>query len=182
MSLFDKYEIDWYAVGILATFAIGVWNVINTWRVSKKTAFINTVTSERVKWIDKVRQNISSFCGLSHHWALTQDITQGKRQEILEQLDKLRWEIKLQLNPKEPIYSAIAEQIDKIPDLSSFEKQEELKKAITELIKISQALLKDEWEKVKEESVSGNLEKKKWWQRICKSRKPVAADNNGGKG
>jgi len=163
MSLFS----DRYALGIFATFLLGVWNIINNYHIGKKTAYINTVTSERVKWIGKVRDNISTFCGLSHHWTLTQEISQEKRQEILEKLDKLRWEIKLQLNPYEKIYSKIAEQIDKIPDLSS---HDEVATSIAELIKVSQTLLKDEWEKVKEEAVMGNLKKKKWWQWVFKNK------------
>ena len=61
MSLFS----NWYAPGIVVTFILGVWNIINNYRINNKTAFINTVTSERVKWIGKLRENISRFCGLT---------------------------------------------------------------------------------------------------------------------
>ena len=38
-----------YATGILLTFLIGVWNLIFNYRTTRKTSFINIVTSQRVK-------------------------------------------------------------------------------------------------------------------------------------
>ena len=55
-----------YAFGIIATAIVSIVNIINNYKLGKKTAFINTVTSERVKWLNTLRQNISDFCGLTH--------------------------------------------------------------------------------------------------------------------
>ena len=65
--------------------------------------FINTVTAERVKWIGNLRGNISAFSGLIHYFAYSivprkEDRT-GKAEEIVRDLDNLRYLIKLQLNP-----------------------------------------------------------------------------------
>ena len=75
--------------------------------------------------------------------------------------------IKLQLNPEGVHDKKIIELIDHIPDL---EVHSQVSSAIEQLIHTTQFLLKDEWEKVKEESVTGNLKKKKWWQLIFKKQ------------
>jgi len=54
-----------YALSIFLTFLIGVWNLVLNYRTTRKTSFINTVTSQRVKWIEQLRQDISSFSGLT---------------------------------------------------------------------------------------------------------------------
>lgn len=150
---------DFIAVLALVVSAI---SILLNFRLNKKTLFINTVTAERVKWLDKLRKNISSFCGLSYHWALTENkLDPKKRQEILEELDKLRWEIRLQLNPFNPkekeIYEKIIEHLEKIPDLANPQQIAKLKDSINSLISVSQKLLKNEWEKVKDEAEKGRL-------------------------
>ena len=67
----DNLKDIFFSLGIILTFIIGVWNIINNYRASRRTAFINTVTAERVKWIEKLRENISEFCGLTYTWSLS---------------------------------------------------------------------------------------------------------------
>lgn len=151
-----------YAIGIIATAIVSVWNIVNHYKTNKKISFINTVTSERVKWLDKLRQNISNFCGLTHTW--TRSKIQGRPEEIklLGEIDKLRYLIRLQLNPKTNngvpnTDKKIEDLIAKIPELTDPSKRNELDSAINQLIITSQILLKDEWEKVKAESKKGDL-------------------------
>jgi len=151
-----------YAFGILATAIVSVWNIINNYKSSKKTTFINTVTSERVKWINNLRQNISDFCGLTHTWTRSKVQDTPEETRILQQIDKLRYLIRLQLNPKTENGSSnpdkrIEELITRIPDLTDISKRKELDKAMNDLVIASQDLLKAEWEKVKSESKIGDL-------------------------
>jgi hypothetical protein len=66
--------------------------------VGARTAFINTLTSQRIKWIDELRQDISSFSGFTHTWCFT--ALEGKPQEydVLKEIDRLRHVIRLRLN------------------------------------------------------------------------------------
>ena len=151
-----------YATGIIATAIISIWNIINHYKTTRKISFINTVTSERVKWLDKLRKNISDFCGLTHTW--TRSIIQGSPDEakILTEIDKLRYLIRLQLNPKvdHGVPNAdkkIEELITVIPNLTDINRRAELDQAMDQLIVTSQLLLKKEWEKVKAESKIGDL-------------------------
>ena len=41
-------------LGVVVTLVLGLYNL----RHNKRTAFINTVTSERVKWIAKLRERL----------------------------------------------------------------------------------------------------------------------------
>lgn len=152
-----------YIIAIMIAAGISIWNAINHHKTNKKTAFINTVTSERVKWLDKLRHNISSFCGLTHTW--TRSLHNGHSEEfrLLEEIDKLRYLIRLQLNPKDNIDGQpntdkrIEALITEIPQLTDESDRKKLDQATEDLILESQSLLKEEWDKVKLESKSGDL-------------------------
>jgi hypothetical protein len=149
-----------YSLGIIITLVIGFWNIINTYRISRRTSFINTVTNERIQRIERLRQNISSFCGLTHTWCWMSPDEQQKQTEIFRNIDKLRYLIRLQLSPEGKQELKIQELIAKIPDLTNEFQQYELMNAINELVSSTQLLLKEEWEKVKKESKCGDLKEK----------------------
>lgn len=152
-----------YSIGIIGTIILAAWNIVNHWHLSKKTTFINAVTSERTKWIGLLRQNISAFCALALHWALTSSsLSSTKRQEVREESDRLRMMIKLQLNPDEADSRNVMRLVDEIPkytdpEASNPEKLNTLKDKLEELVKISQKILKEEWDKVKAEAKNGDL-------------------------
>jgi len=143
--------------GILVTFILGIWNAVANWRSSRRTAFINTVTAERVKWLGTLRENISTFCGLTHTWRFSGLEGKPEEHETLLQIDKLRHLIRLQLNPDGVHDKSIEALVARIPQLTHMTQEPELKEALNELVEVSQKLLKDEWEKVKEESKRGDL-------------------------
>ncbi len=148
-----------YGFGIFATFALGLWNIAKNYRLSKKTTFINTVTNERIKWMEKLRNNISEFCGLTYNWCMATPEEQENSQENLEKIDKLRHLIRLQLNPIDKQDQKIEILIHEIPKLAvpGRATEKKLKEKINELIEQSQRLLKLEWERVKDESRRGDL-------------------------
>lgn len=147
-----------YTIGILLTLVLGAWNAYQNHQNTRRTSFINTVTSERVKWIAHLRETISRFCGLTYHWALSPQLqgTAGA-EEILREIDYLRHLIPLQLNPDGPREQAIVRLIDQIPDATDPNKLGVLWGLLDELIRTTQLMLKDEWEKVKDEAEHGRL-------------------------
>lgn len=156
-----------YIVGILVTFLLGVFNLVHTWWISRKTTFINCVTAERVKWIANLRENIATFCGLTHHFHWS-SIDNKEKKNIFEKIDRLRMLIQLQLNPNEEYSRKIIDLVtNKIPDLAGktggivpIDEKPPLDKAIDELVSTSQLLLKQEWNRVKEEAAKGNITNK----------------------
>jgi len=143
--------------GVLVTLIIGIWNAVANWRSSRRTAFINTVTAERVKWLGTLRENISTFCGLTYTWQSSRLEGKAGEHEALLQIDKLRHLIRLQLNPEGDHDKEIEALVARIPELTDPVHATELKEALNKLVEVSQKLLKDEWEKVKEESKRGDL-------------------------
>jgi hypothetical protein len=146
-----------YSFGIIATFALGLWNIAKNYRSSQKTTFINTVTAERIKWMEKLRNNISEFCGLTYTWCMSDTEDEKRSSESFEKIDRLRHLIRLQLNYKDDNDRKIEQLILEIPELTHTIKREELKLKLNELIIESQKLLKSEWERVKNESRRGDL-------------------------
>ena len=60
-----EYKDIFYAVGIAATFLIGLGNIVYNIPINRRTTYINSVTAERVKWINALRENISKCAGLT---------------------------------------------------------------------------------------------------------------------
>jgi len=141
-----------YALGILATFGLGIWNALNNSQLKRKASFVDTVTNERIKWIERLRHNISDFCGTSHTLSYLDLENTPEDHELYKEVDKLRYLIRLQLNPDGEHDKVIEQLILEIPDLLHQSKKAELKHALTDLVEVTQKLLKQEWDKVKLEA------------------------------
>ncbi|WP_128003669.1 hypothetical protein [Piscinibacter defluvii] len=143
--------------GVAVTFVLGVWNAITNHRVSKRTTFVNTVTSQRIKWIEQLRQDIGAFSGLVYYWSHSELEGKAGEGEVLKELDRLRHVIRLRLNPAGEHDKKIEALIEEIPHYTDPRRQKELVDALERLTKSTQALLKEEWDKVKRESEHGPL-------------------------
>lgn len=146
-----------YAFGIIVTFVLGAWNFIQVHRATRKANFINTVTAQRVKWLEQIRQDVAEFVGLTHHWTRSNDESRDAEKELLREIDRLRYVIRLRLNPSDPTDIRIAELVKRIPDLTHETQSEALFDALEELTTATQQMLKAEWEKVKSESKDGDI-------------------------
>jgi hypothetical protein len=145
------------AAGVVVTLLLGVWNAITNHRINRRTTFVNTVTSQRIKWIEQLRQDIGSFSGLVYHWSHSEMEGKDGEGEMLKELDRLRHVIRLRLNPEGELDQKIEALIAEIPHYTDPSRQPELLDALERLTKTTQALLKEEWDKVKLESEHGPL-------------------------
>jgi hypothetical protein len=145
------------AAGVIVTLLLGIWNAVVNHRINKRTTFVNTVTSQRIKWIEQLRQDIGAYCGLTYHWSHSE--MQGKpgESELLKELDRLRHVIRLRLNPRGEHDKTIETLVQEIPHYTDPQRQKELVEALERMTKATQALLKEEWDKVKRESEHGPL-------------------------
>jgi hypothetical protein len=146
--------------GILATLSLGIYNAIQNYRSSQRTSFINTVTSERVKWIEKLRQSISSFCGAVHYWRFSTTRGGAEERQKIEEIDILRHLIVLQLSPTGTIDRDIQALVGKLVSITGEHIEmspRDFREILDQLTKKTQELLKAEWEKVKAESRKGDL-------------------------
>jgi hypothetical protein len=171
MTIETKDIIAFSGIGI--TLVVSLIGLYVSLRNTKKTLFINSITSSRIKWIELVRKNISDYCGLIYHFTLT-GLDSPERQKVLEQVDKLRFLIKLQLNREDKFDRKIIDKINLIPDLTASNKFEQLTKEMNELVELTQDLLKLEWEGAKLESMKGVLtqkQKDKLYEKYLRTKK-----------
>ena len=159
-------------IGIGLTFIVGVLNLVITFKNVRKTAFINSVTTSRIKYIQELRESISRFCGLAHSYS--NKIYKLEYKEVWElhkEADNLRFLIRLYLNPEDEYWdNKIIYLIDQILLKSDKDPTE----PINELITITQYLLKLEWEGAKKESEVGiipELDKKKLYNKYVEQHK-----------
>ena len=143
------------AAGVIVTLILGFWNALANHRFNQRTTFVNTVTSQRIKWIEQLRQDISTFSGLVYHWALTDLPDSTEERQIIKEIDRLNHVIRLRLNPAGIHDQKIEQLLADIPKHTDDEIR--IKELLEELTRTTQALLKDEWEKVKAESKKGPL-------------------------
>jgi hypothetical protein len=125
--------------------------------ISRRNLYLNAVTVERSKWIDKLRQNIADFYGLifTINYQIYRDRNYSDTESYRSDHKKLNTVgslIKLQLNPFGEIDNNIIILLDKLQgnlDVTTLSRTE---LGIRLIILHSQWLLKAEWEKVKAEA------------------------------
>jgi hypothetical protein len=159
-------------IGIGLTFFVGVFNLIITFRNVRKTAFINSITAARIKYIQELRENISKFCGLVYSYKYKSNLLEARdKWELHKEADNLKYLIRLYLNPEDEYWdNKIIILIDQI----LFESDDDPTGSIIELITITQYLLKLEWEGAKRESEIGiisDLEKKELYNKYVERHK-----------
>ena len=145
--------------GVVVTLILGLVNLYFNLRSARRTSFINTVTSERVKWIAKVRENVATLCSLCDQWMWHK--TQESTPDLQRQIESKKNEVRLQLNPGDSEDREIARLLDGLPSRVQSMTPEDYRARQTLLINATQAMLKREWDKVKEEAVRGDLRGKK---------------------
>ena len=142
-------------VGIAITFVVSMASLILGISNSRKTIFINSITSSRIKYIQDIRNSISEYCGLFYRYKILYDQSpelSDEKLEVLKSIDKLKYQIMLYLNPEDKIWDQkIINLIEKLRSKINSDTENEIK----QLIMITQYLLKLEWEGAKLESKRG---------------------------
>jgi len=146
---------------------LSLLSVYFSYQSNKKTTFINTITTERIKWMSEIRENVSKLCSNTYRLSVRRDIS--NRQEKLTEVDRLIGHIRLLLNPKE--HEEILKLLDGIPEYFNKSEGREARDmankifglttekdlfelSIANIIFLSQELLKEEWEKERKDSSS----------------------------
>lgn len=145
---------------VIIAFIVGLAGLIIGIINSKKTIYINSITTLRTKWLNEMKDYISEFCGLTYNYGIS-NLPRSSHTDLVERIDKLRFLIKLNLNPKDDFDKLILEKIDVIPTLTNKRDFTELTKELDELTILSQKMVKLEWEGIKAEAKSGILKNSK---------------------
>ena len=158
---------DWITfIGIILTFSVSLFAAVKTYKIWKNTPFINTVTASRVKWIDTLRINISTFTGTLHSVAWAEKLTEAQQHEMFLKLNCLVDQIKLSLNVEGEMEKNIINLLDKLP--GEISNTESVRADLDSLISYTQRLLKEEWEVVKQESGVEDFNANFWGDLVIK--------------
>lgn len=143
--------------GIGVTLAVSSANLVYSLWTSKRTVFVNTVTTARLKWIDSLRDKISEFIAVTVR-LLDPDLSSDKKNvgTLLLQRDTLLHQIVLHLNPHDPKDQRIRILVDHVRELTDRGVvSDELRDGLVKLRDATGDYLKKEWTRVKTESMEG---------------------------
>lgn len=155
-SIIDMQNFDFKSVIILITALTALITGFYSIYHSKKTTYINAVTTARIKYMDNLRNHIAEFCGLTLHFSLT-PLEENEKQQIIKKIDQLRFTIKLHLDRKNSFDIKVIEKINSIPNLTDPKKINELEKNLDKLTELTQDVLALEWNGIKLEASKGKL-------------------------
>jgi hypothetical protein len=142
-------------IGVAVTFVLGMFNLWHSYVSSRRTAFVNVVTAERIKWIQKVRENIALLCTLSEQWV--RHPNGSNLAELSERLERLKNEVRLQLNPEDAEDQDLERFVLRLPSWTNAITPEDFDTLETLIVGATKRMLKREWDKVKDEAQKGDL-------------------------
>lgn len=164
--------LDWKTGAAWMALPISLWGLWVGLVSSRKARFINTVTNQRIQWIELLRQDIAKFVGLAglmiFDLAKTAKYPVATSADNQIELHRLHRVILLRLNPDGPADCEIADLLPKIQkaafthDAAQFGDQ-----PLEKLTELAQRMLKTEWEKVKREAENGRISEY-WWTKAWK--------------
>lgn len=149
---------DWVPIGAaIIALVSAIVSVSFTMYSARRTTFLNTITIERIKWIDKLRTKIAEYVSAIRSFdTLSRSnenyFSSSSGQSEYRKINELNALIKLQLNAQSILDKNIIGLLDRIVLLAGNKKETQLYECEDILVKYSQVLLKMEWEKVKSEA------------------------------
>jgi len=161
------------AAGVVLTAMIGLLNLGYAFRNNRRSSYVASVTSTRLKWIGEVRDHLSRFVALVHECVAFPPSSPIERQKLLAQIEQHRMLLLLQLAPSEAFLdSDFQKEIESLyagfPSINT----SEIDKRLKDLVECGQRFLWVEWRKVKAEALHGDpydtvpKRLRVWWGRI----------------
>lgn len=139
--------------GIGVTLVVSTINLVYSLWSNKRTLFVNTVTTSRLKWIDSLRDEVSEFIAVTARLSSRVPPSDEESPETLSlQRDTLLHQIVLHLNPHDPEDQKIRILVDRVRELTDRGASNELADGLVRLRDATGDYLKKEWNRVKRES------------------------------
>ena len=138
--------------------------------VSRRSVYINAVTSERSKWIEALRGTISKLSATADRVVTLRQAKEGGYAESVEwatdtqELHRLMTDLMLRLNPTEPEALNLLKAARKLNASARLHSSAAVILADEVMVRHAQWVLKAEWERVKEEA-AGRLQAPRFWYR-----------------
>lgn len=145
-------KIDLALVTSLTALITGIYSIYHV----RKTTYINAVTASRLKYMENLRNYITTFCGLILHTSSFKP-DESEKKILDEKIDQLRYTIKLHLNRKNYFDNIFITQLDSISNYQETNNTLDIKKQLTQLTNYSQDIFSLEWDGIKLEASKGRL-------------------------
>lgn len=101
-------------IGVFITLIIGIANLFNGLLTNKRTLYVNSVTTERVKWIGQLKELLAEYVAMTSMYDQRVVLKDEELSKYIERLLYLRNRIKLHLNPTDERDKKIVDLIDKV--------------------------------------------------------------------
>jgi hypothetical protein len=127
-------------------------------QIAESTRIIGVLTPQRLKWGEEIQDLIGSFCGAAHYLRFSAAEDSDEKRKKMEELNRLRHRIPLNLCERTPIESHIEECVKTIATVSSPHSavsDEDFRAKLDELIRKTQQLLHDNWHSIETEAQRG---------------------------
>lgn len=140
-------------IGALLGFWGSLYGAMSQQRISNKEVFTRTVTEERAKWRSELRTLSVRFTELARK------LCDGESKYKYE-LEAVRVEIRLRLNPdpEHKLDATILGEIKEIAEKAGSADKKDLTECLEKFEADVQRLIKAEWDKSKNEAITGNLQ------------------------
>jgi hypothetical protein len=150
---------DWVTLGgVAVTLGLGIYNFYMGQRNARRTSIVGAVTAQRLKWGAEIQDLISSFCGATHYLRFSVAKGSDEERKILEEIDRLRHRIPLNLCERTKFEVQIEQCVKDIASMSSGRlavSDEEFRAKLDELVRRTQRLLHDNWTSIASEAQYG---------------------------
>lgn len=134
-------------IGVILSVSISLFVSLKTNRYDYNKLFAKTVSESRNKWLNEMRTLISTMLAEVKEPTPTEANHTNKTKRTTKYW-QARYEILLRLNMTEELHKALANEIITLDCDNNRNKEQ----TITNIISLSQLILKDEWETVKKEA------------------------------
>jgi hypothetical protein len=137
---------------------ISIKNIENQTEISRQVINKDILSKNRQEWINTLRDSVSQYLSshelskLIRQYDQKSKSTQPEYREEFKSWQSLYYKIKLLLNSNEENPKQLIElmtQLNLATDYSSMSKEAEYERIKNEIIKVTQIILKEEWERVK---------------------------------
>lgn len=141
-----------------------VITAVITWTVARKAALNNTISTQRILWVNKLRDHFVDFNKLAYEYSFNLNTKKRGVKTDFDFIEKhyeliaLCNRIKLLLNPNEEFSKGLTEKLTEIIELLNGDySAKKYKMLIEDLNLIQQVILKAEWKRIKIEIKKGKL-------------------------
>jgi hypothetical protein len=157
----------WFVIGaVLVLLTVSVKTHVAD-KNTKKKLLLESVTAERSKWRESLREDVAAFNALASEYYYTVcDLDNEQADKLfaahIQELIRLRVRVRLRLNPNELIHSndvKLVRAMSRIILQFETKQYDGLHHELLRIERCAQRILKHEWDKAKREAVTGKMEK-----------------------